>query len=412
MSEEKTKRSRGSGLIVALLVLAILVSAGGMGFLGWRVTDLLGQVQRQNAEQKAAQSALQEKLADSSAILAELQKQNENLNTLLDKLVSTSTEDIAAEDDVVIAGEYTIRSTTQISDAYRSGDTSQLSDRDKETLDMAKNVLSKVITDGMTDYEKEEAVYKWLTTKLTNDTGLLTVIPTSGDGVDNPYGVLKNRQAVCVGYATTFRLFMQMMGIECKVIHSSDRIHSWDLVNLDGDWYHVDCYMDSDNGSYANFNMNDAACSSAGHEWNTDFFPAANGVKYSPALMNRTTIDDVYAIPAFVRDMIEDNVTAASCTFKQKIDAQTEATASAMMDRLSETIWNTSEFNLNNFNYQWSLDENGDYLLAIYVSVYREDKPIDPDDADVDWDKINEAITDVFGEVTYNDYEDNGGAMG
>ena len=57
MSEEKTKRSRGSGLIAALLVLAILVSAGGMGFLGWRVTDLLGQVQRQNAEQKAALKA-------------------------------------------------------------------------------------------------------------------------------------------------------------------------------------------------------------------------------------------------------------------------------------------------------------------------------------------------------------------
>ena len=395
MSEQETKRSGGRGLIAVLLILSILVSIGGMGFLGWRVTDLLKQVQEQNA----ARTEMQEKLADSSAILAELQKQNEAYDTLLKKLVDSSGEDVAAEDDVVIAGEYTIRSTKQISDAYRSGDTSALSDRDKETLDLAKNVLEKVITDGMTDYEKEEAVYKWLTTKLTNDTGLLTVIPTTGDGVDNPYGVLKNHQAVCVGYATTFRLFMQMMGIECMVIHSSDRIHSWDLVNLDGDWYHVDCYMDSDNGNYANFNMNDQAAAS-GHEWNMDFFPAATGIKYSPALMNRHTIEDVYAIPAFVRDMIKNRETAASCTFEKKIDAQTEPTASAMMDRISEAIWNTNEFNVNNFDYQWNLDENGEYVLAVFVQTWDDNSGDEPaDEPDVDWEKINEAVTDVFGEV-------------
>ncbi|MBQ1406453.1 MAG: hypothetical protein IIZ00_09625, partial [Oscillospiraceae bacterium] len=145
MSEQETKRSGGRGLIAVLLILSILVSVGGMGFLGWRVTDLLKQVQEQNA----ARTEMQEKLADSSAILAELQKQNEAYDTLLKKLVDSSSEDVAAEDDVVIAGEYTIRSTKQISDAYLSGDTAALSDRDKETLDLAKNVLEKVITDGM-----------------------------------------------------------------------------------------------------------------------------------------------------------------------------------------------------------------------------------------------------------------------
>ena len=69
--------------------------------------------------------------------------------------------DTGAEDDVVIAHEFTIRSTLQISDAYKNGTADSLSDKDKETLDMAKDVLSKIIKDGMTDYEKEEAVYLW-----------------------------------------------------------------------------------------------------------------------------------------------------------------------------------------------------------------------------------------------------------
>ena len=79
MSEQETNRSGSRGLIAVLLILSILVSIGGMGFLGWRVTDLLKQVQEQNA----ARTEMQDKLADSSAILAELQKQNEAYDTLL-----------------------------------------------------------------------------------------------------------------------------------------------------------------------------------------------------------------------------------------------------------------------------------------------------------------------------------------
>lgn len=40
------------------------------------------------------------------------------------------------EDGVTIMGQYTIRSTLPISDAYRSGNTSGLDSKEKETLDM------------------------------------------------------------------------------------------------------------------------------------------------------------------------------------------------------------------------------------------------------------------------------------
>lgn len=121
------------------------------------------------------------------------------------------TEDVAQENDVTIGGEYVIKETTQISDAYKSGNTSNLSDKDKETLGMAKSVLDEIITDGMSDYEKELAVYKWMTANIGFDSGSMTVVPDDDSKpVDNPNGVLKNHEAVCVGYATTFRLFMQI----------------------------------------------------------------------------------------------------------------------------------------------------------------------------------------------------------
>ena len=122
------------------------------------------------------------------------------------------------EDYVKIAENYEIKPTTNISDAYKSGDTSKLTDKEKETLDMAKKAIKDMkIKDSMSDFEKEKAVYDWMTKKLQQDSGALTVIPSTQEDCDNPYGVLKYHNAVCVGYATTFRMFMQMMGIECKV---------------------------------------------------------------------------------------------------------------------------------------------------------------------------------------------------
>ena len=60
------------------------------------------------------------------------------------------------EDDVpIMNGEFWIRSTRNISDAYRSGSTSGLSDKDQETLEMASAVLDEIITENMTPYEKE-----------------------------------------------------------------------------------------------------------------------------------------------------------------------------------------------------------------------------------------------------------------
>mgnify|MGYP002657485484 FL=1 len=156
-----------------------------------------------------------------------------NLGTLKSSIAEQKKEETpeTTEDYVKIADNYEIKPTTNISDAYKSGDTSKLTDKEKETLDMAKKAIKDMkITDSMSDFEKEKAVYDWMTKKLQQDSGALTVIPSTQEDCDNPYGVLKYHNAVCVGYATTFRMFMQMMGIECKVEHNTEKLHIWDVV--------------------------------------------------------------------------------------------------------------------------------------------------------------------------------------
>lgn len=327
----------------------------------------------------------------------------------LNRLVYGEVNDPAREDDVEIAGEYEIKSTLKISDAYKSGDTSKLSDRDKETLDMAKEVIDKVITDEMTDYEKEQAIYRYLTKDLTGSTGLLTVIRENRDTEnDNPHDVLKNHSAVCVGYATTFRMFMQMMDIECMVVHSSDLIHSWNLIKLDdGCWYHTDCYMDSGESNYANFNMDDTTCSQS-HDWNTDFFPSANGSKYNYILSICDVIKDIYAIPEWVMKATQERKNVISCTFKEEITSENEELAAYMAESLEDSINYSDKLYVSS---RWTENDNGQYVLCFYFEY--EDST-----GETLSDKTREKVEDTIGKAmdkynfydnfyeNYDDYED------
>lgn len=307
--------------------------------------------------------------------------------------------DPAKENGVVIAGEYTIQSTESISDAYKSGNDSALDNIGKSTLEMASDVLDEIITDDMDNYEKEKAVYEWMVTNCSFDDGMLIAVPTTQDYSATPYGVLKNHTGVCVGYATTFRLFMQMLDMECMVVHSSDLGHSWDLVKLDdGNWYHVDIYMDiSSNGGYADFNMNDIMCSHS-HNWNQDFFPAAEGKEYNYAYINSETLDDVYALPEKVKDTLDEQNGQGSLFYKFDSVAEKENfvlasnMAGIIADRANEQYPDTY---INTYGCDMG---GGEYLLCIYMVNYNDNANSSGQGiSEEEYQKLQDTVDEVFG---------------
>jgi hypothetical protein len=303
-----------------------------------------------------------------------------------------ATED-TQEDGVTIAGEYVIRSTTDISDAYKFGDTSALSNKDEETLDMAAAVLDEIITDGMTDYEKEKAVYDWMTSELDSDDGLLTVIPTTSADCDNPYGVLKYHNAVCVGYATTFRLFMQMLDIPCMVVHNEEAYHSWDLVQLDGEWYHTDIYSDAGRGNYANFNLTDEMMMATGESWDLDYFPSADSLTYNVLYNSAMEVTDIFEIPALLRDAIDNAETSLALKFSSDFTEEEAEIADEMVSRIESLLGDEAYF-----LWDWSNVDDG-YLYTITVNYL--DFSTSFELSDEDYEKMEAAITESFG-----DYED------
>jgi len=325
----------------------------------------------------------------------------------------------SAEDGVVIAEEYTILPTTAISDAYRTGDTAGLNEKEAETLEMASAVLDEILTDGMSDFEKEAAVYDWMVSNLAYDEGSLVVIPTTDEDSDNPYGVLKYHNAVCVGYATTFRLFMQMLDIPCMVVHNNELYHSWNLVQLDGHWYHVDIYADVGERSYITFNLPDAIRLQQ-QTWDTSFFPAADALTYNVAWQNRQEVSDIYAVPGALRRAMDEGISAFALAFSCEVDGLSQELVENMIGSLNRALSQAYVPGLPDMirDWIWMPGEDGYEAILMIHYHYADDESGEPDPAEeVTWEQADEALQGAFGDLFslsiydnyYWDYEEYAG---
>ena len=205
-------------------------------------------------------------------------------------------------------------------EAYKTGNPDKLNAKDRFVYDKMVEVIDEVITDDMTDYEKEKAIYDWQVKWISYSSDNLNPITDGQSETHTPYGVFRTHNAICVGNTTTFKLFMDALGIPCVIIHSTQNgEHAWDVVQLDGEWYHVDVTFDgSYNGvpSYSYFNVPDSIKDDGSWPWDHSEIPAANGTKYCYLYTNAVTVDDFYGIPAALREKIDDGERVAAFILK------------------------------------------------------------------------------------------------
>ena len=178
--------------------------------------------------------------------------------------------------------DMTIYDTSAILSAWRGGDAASLSEKDAVTLSAAAGILSEVLSDSMSDLEKERAVYRWLCANVEYDwTHQDPQTETPRESFE-PYGALVNRTAVCLGFASGFQLLMDMAGIECITVvgaaFQSRENHAWNEVKLDGRWYCVDATWDAgmdapDCWSY--FNVTSDWMADTDHQWDYQNVPEA-----------------------------------------------------------------------------------------------------------------------------------------
>ena len=369
--------------IILVIVLVLLVSSSGVGIAFGvismnEIKNLKAQIEKQNTEDE---------------------KNKEDF------------------ENVLICGQYQILSTKNISDAYISGDSSKLNEEDKKTLEVASDVLKEIIDENMSDYEKEKAIYEWICENIGHDESGTVAVPDASASVDRPIGVLQSNKAVCVGYATTFRLLANMVNIDCMIMHDTSASHSWNLVRLDDNrWYIVDCYMDADNMAplYSNFNM-DSLEAQTTHDWQKGLYPEANGIQYNYMLNNLEKANDPIEALKIIKKCKEDGKNLAYIELKND---KKEVNMQTMM-YITDGIYERED---DDYEYT-SVDVNkrDDKVIVSYYHIVYDyedyDEDVDPEYIDsIDYEKIDELLNDIFGPVVnhmddelykeYNEYID------
>ncbi len=114
----------------------------------------------------------------------------------------------------------------------------------KEKIDIATKSFLMSITDSMSDYEVVLRIYENIIKLVDYDTrGLeqeksIDRSSSEFDEMRSIYGVFVNKKAVCAGYAKAFQHLLNLCGIECTYV--TNEVHAWNLIKLEGDYYHVD----------------------------------------------------------------------------------------------------------------------------------------------------------------------------
>lgn len=106
-------------------------------------------------------------------------------------------------------------------------------------IETAVQTFLDSIPEGESEYGKIRRVYEYLITTVDYD--------SEAEDSQNIYSALVNHKSVCAGYAKATQYLLQKMGIYCIYVsgisvdqEGNEEDHAWNLVQCDGEYYHVD----------------------------------------------------------------------------------------------------------------------------------------------------------------------------
>ena len=114
----------------------------------------------------------------------------------------------------------------------------------RAAMEAADAILAQTVTAGMSDYDIAKALHDYLLLNCVYDyeNYLRHTVPAESYTAD---GALLEGTAVCAGYARAYQLLMQEAGIPCEYVSGyANGGHAWNVVEIDGAWYHVDTTWD------------------------------------------------------------------------------------------------------------------------------------------------------------------------
>ena len=154
----------------------------------------------------------------------------------------------------------------------------------------ADRVVGELVTAGMSDYDVVKTLHDYLVTHCDYDyrvdIGNMPFVSHQAEGA------LLKGTAVCSGYAKAYEALLDAAGIPNATITGyAGGYHAWNLVQVDGQWYHVDATWDDpttrggDYVRYTYFLKSDKVMVSRSHrDWEAVY--ACTSTKYDQDLLD------------------------------------------------------------------------------------------------------------------------------
>lgn len=232
---KKTIGSRMSRLLVAGSLLTVMVPQ----VMDWDYAYAAGAV---NTAASISADQLQQKLADAMQTRSEtisftykgnVQELKSRLQTAIDQAMIID----PYINYTIKSYEFSYKGTATSADVTVKLNYRETKEQTAFVDSTVKTALAQMITPGMSNHEKAKVIHDWIVKRLKYDETLQKY--TAYDG-------LSTGSTVCQGYALLAYKMLNQAGIPNRIIEgrAGGQLHAWNLVQLDGKWYHMDTTWD------------------------------------------------------------------------------------------------------------------------------------------------------------------------
>ncbi|WP_019637589.1 transglutaminase domain-containing protein [Paenibacillus fonticola] len=172
-----------------------------------------------------------------TTIVFKYQGSTQNIENDMQKAMNAALDDDPYTKYVVDLYNYSYKGTTgsakitfQINYRESAAQSAYVNERVKE-------ILQEIIKEGMNEHQKVKAIHDYVVLNLKYDEKLQKYTAYEG---------LKTGTAVCQGYALLTYKLLQQAGMNNQIIEGSagGQLHAWNLVYINGHWYHLDTTWD------------------------------------------------------------------------------------------------------------------------------------------------------------------------
>lgn len=172
-------------------------------------------------------------------------------------------------------------------------------------IDEETDKILSMITPDMNDYDIVKLFHDYIIVNCTYD--------TDAKNPNSIYGTLVEKDALCQGYSQSFTYLCSLAGIDSFIVLGvANEPHMWNVVKMDGDYYHVDLTWDDpdrakspDSVRYDYFGLTDERIRELRQFDDYDYeIPEAKGTKYQYYYYNNLVAGSVSEAKALIESEV------------------------------------------------------------------------------------------------------------